>query len=250
MRVSDGVGDIGTIAALDVNAALAGLETARDGLSPDEAAHRLVVFGPNAVRSHRVRPLVILAHQFSNPIQLLLLAAAGVSMAVGERADAVIVTVIVMLSVVLGFVNELRSEQAVQALHDRVRHRCTVRRVTDIEVDVTDLVPGDLVRLELGQVVPADVRLVEVTALECDEAVMTGETMPVAKTTAASTPGDSPLDLASCALMGTIVQSARGRASSSPPAVRRPSGGSRCNSASGTSARRSNGASGRSRTCS
>jgi Mg2+-importing ATPase len=187
------------------------IESSIEGLTPEEATRRLVVFGPNAVRSHQVRPLVILGHQFANPIQLLLLAAAGVSMAVGERADAAIVTVIVLLSVVLGFVNELRSERAVEALHDRVRHRSTVRRGgVDVEVDVTDLVPGDLVRLELGQIVPADLRVVEANDLECDEAVLTGETLPVAKTVEAAAPGDSPLDLPSCALMGTIVRSGSG----------------------------------------
>ena len=79
-----------------------------------------------------------------------------------------------------------------------------------VEIDVTDLVPGDLVRLDLGQIVPADLRVVEATGLECDEAVLTGETMPVAKTVEAAAPGDSPLDLASCALMGTIVRSGSG----------------------------------------
>ncbi len=175
--------DLGAVAAMGVDDALALIETSTDGLSADEADRRLGVYGPNAVRSHRVRPLAILVHQFANPIQLLLLAAAAVSMAVGERADAAIVTVIVSLSVVLGFVNELRSERAVEALHDRVRHRCTVHRGgIDVEIDVTDLVPGDLVRLELGQIVPADLRVTEANDLECDEAVLTGETLPVAKT--------------------------------------------------------------------
>lgn len=202
---------IGVLAAMDVDPMLAAMETSRHGLTSQEAAQRLGAFGPNAVRSHQVRPLVILAHQFANPIQLLLLAAAGVSMAVGERSGAAIVTVIVLLSVVLGFVNELRSEQTVAALHDRVRHRCTVHRGgVDVEIDLTDLVPGDLARLELGQIVPADMRLIEVTALECDEAVLTGETLPVAKTAAPAPSGDSPLDLPSCALMGTIVRSGSG----------------------------------------
>jgi len=203
--------DIRAVAAMGVDDALESIETSMDGLTADEADRRLVLFGSNAVRSHRVRPLVILVHQLANPIQLLLLAAAAVSMVVGERAGAAIVTVIVSLSVVLGFVNELRSERAVEALHDRVRHRCTVHRgAVDVEIDVTDLVPGDLVRLELGQIVPADVRVVEANNLESDEAVLTGETLPVAKTVDAAVPGDSPLDLPSCALMGTIVQSGSG----------------------------------------
>ena len=120
---------LGELAALDVDQALDALGGSVHGLDRAEAARRLEVFGPNAVRSHRVRPFAILLRQFSNPIQLLLLGAAGVSLVVGERVDAAIVTVIVLLSVMLGFVTEFRSERAIEALHDRVRHRATVRRV-------------------------------------------------------------------------------------------------------------------------
>ncbi len=203
--------DLGDLAALDVGSALVALGSTGDGLTAAETALRIRTFGPNAVRSHRVRPIAVLIRQFANPIQMLLLGAAGVSLVVGQRTDAMIVTLIVLLSVLLGFVNELRSERAIEALHDRIRHRATVRRDgTDIEVDVTDLVPGDVVRLELGQLVPADLRLIEVTGLECDEAVLTGETIPVSKRVEAAPIGDSPLDLPSCALMGTIVRSGSG----------------------------------------
>ena len=199
------------LAALDVDSALVALDATVDGLTAADAAARMRVFGANAVRSHRVRPFRLLIRQFGNPIQLLLLGAAGVSLVVGQGTDAVIVTLIVLMSVMLGFVNELRSERAIAALHDRIRHRATVRRDGgDVEVDVTDLVPGDIVRLELGQLVPADLRLTAVTGLECDEAVLTGETIPVAKQVDAAPVGDSPLDLPSCALMGTIVRSGAG----------------------------------------
>jgi Mg2+-importing ATPase len=196
------------LAAGTVDGALRALDSSTTGLAADEVARRLRTFGPNAVRSHQVRPLAVLARQFANPIQLLLLAAAAVSMLVGERVDAVVVTVIVAISVAIGFANELRSERAIEALHDRVRHRCTVRRDGGTaEVDVTEIVPGDLVRIELGELVPADLRLTEVLGLECDEAVLTGETVPVPKRVEGAPPGDSPLDLPSCALMGTIVRS-------------------------------------------
>ena len=199
------------LAALDVDNCLVALGTRFDGLSNHEAADRLATYGPNAVRSHRVRPLVVLARQFANPVQGLLLGAAALSLLVGQRVDAAIVVVIVSLSVMLGFANELRSERAIADLHDRVRHRATVRRDgSDVEIDVTDLVPGDIVRLELGQLVPADVRLTDTTSLECDEAVLTGESMPVVKRSAAAPAGESPLDLPSCALMGTIVRSGSG----------------------------------------
>ena len=202
---------LGDLGAMDVGSAMVALGSTVDGLTAAETSVRSRTFGPNAVRSHRVRLVAVLIRQFANPIQMLLLGAAGVSLVVGQRTDAMIVTLIVLLSVLLGFVNELRSERAIEALHDRIRHRATVRRSgTDIEVDVTDLVPGDVVRLELGQLVPADLRLIEVTGLECDEAVLTGETIPVSKQVEAALTGDSPLDLPSCALMGTIVRSGSG----------------------------------------
>jgi Mg2+-importing ATPase len=202
---------LGELGAMTTAEALQALSSGDAGLAAAEAASRLQQYGPNAVRTHQVSPLAVLARQFANPVQILLLGAAVMSAAVGDRADAIIVVVIVALGVGLGFVNELRSEQAISALHDRVRHRATVRRDgVDIEVDVTALVPGDLVRLELGQLVPADVRLLSATELECDEAVLTGETVPVAKRSDAAAAGESALDLPSCAFMGTIVRSGTG----------------------------------------
>jgi Mg2+-importing ATPase len=88
------------------------------------------------------------------------------------------------LSVGLGFVNEYRAEKAAEALHDQIHHETVViRDGKPSMVDVTSLVPGDVVELQLGDVVPADVRLLEVTGLECDESVLTGESLPVDKTT-------------------------------------------------------------------
>ena len=86
------------------------------------------------------------------------------------------------MSVGLGFVNEYRAEKAAEALHAQIRHATLVLRDgAPVEVDVTDLVPGDIVELQLGDVVPADVRLLEATGLECDESVLTGESLPVDK---------------------------------------------------------------------
>jgi P-type Mg2+ transporter len=114
--------------------------------------------------------------------------------------------VIISLSVGLGFVNEYRAELAAEALHSQLRHRCTVRRDGAwTSRDLTDLVPGDVVQLELGAVVPADVRIVQANDVELDESMLTGESMPVEKDPAPA-PAPAALDaLTSCALMGTIV---------------------------------------------
>ena len=145
--------------------------------------------------------------QLRNPLLLLLLAAATVSAFVGQGTDAVIIAVIVTLSVGLGFFNEFRSEQAVAALHRQIRHTAlVVRDNVPQRVDVVALVPGDIVMLAMGDIVPADLRLLDVSELSCDEAVLTGESLPAEKGTAAVERGEG-----SCALMGTIVSEGTAR---------------------------------------
>jgi P-type Mg2+ transporter len=105
--------------------------------------------------------------------------------------------------VFVGFVNEYRAERAAEALHSQVKHRVTVLRDGGpVDVDVIDLVPGDVVRLSLGQIVSADIRLLHATGLECDESVLTGESLPVDKDVAAVEAGSSLADLTSCVLIG------------------------------------------------
>ncbi len=170
-------------ATLDPAAALAALGVAPgQGLSAADVEARRRQWGPNAVSSHRARFLPVLGHQLRSPLLALLLAAALASYFVGERSDAVIIGVIVGLSIGLGFVNEYRAEKAAEALHDQIRHEAVVLRSgRPARVDVTDLVPGDIVDLRLGDIVPADLRLLEVAGLECDESVLTGESLPVDK---------------------------------------------------------------------
>ena len=193
-------------ATLEVDELLGRLGSTADGLSAAEAGERLRAVGPNAVRTHHARAGAVLGRQLRSPLLILLLAAATVSFFVGERADAVIIGVIVSLSVGLGFFNEYRAELATEALHSQLRPRALVHRDGRwSSCDVTELVPGDVVRLELGAVVPADVRIMAPVELECDEAVLTGESMPVAKQRAAVALGAALGDVASCAFMGTVV---------------------------------------------
>ncbi|HYA09460.1 MAG TPA: HAD-IC family P-type ATPase, partial [Gaiellaceae bacterium] len=167
---------------------------------------------PNALRSHGARGWSVLARQLRNPLLILLLVAAAVSGATGSAADAGIIGAIVTLSVGLGFFNEYRSEKAVEALHSQIRRRATVERDgAASDVDVVDLVPGDVVALHVGDVVPADLRLVETSNLECDESVLTGEAAAAAKTTEPVEHTESPLDLPPVAFMGTIVHEGGGR---------------------------------------
>ena len=186
--------------------------SADQGLSGDEVLRRQAEYGPNAVASHKARVLAVLWHQLRSPLLGLLMAAAVVSFLVGERSDAVIIGVIVAVSVGLGFVNEYRAEKAAEALHSQIHHETVVLRDgRPVEVDVTVLVPGDVVELRLGDVVPADIRLLAVTGLECDESVLTGESLPVDKNPDPVPAGTPLAELAGCALMGTVVHADTGR---------------------------------------
>jgi Mg2+-importing ATPase len=185
---------------------------ADQGLSCAEVLRRQASYRPNVVSSHHARLLPVLWHQMRSPLLGLLLIAALASYFVGERSAAVIIGVIVGLSVGLGFVNEYRAEKAAQALHSQIPHQVVVIRAGKPDsVDVTALVPGDLVELRLGGIVPADLRLLEVTGLECDESALTGESLPVEKNTLAAPPATPLAELSGCALMGTVVHAGKGR---------------------------------------
>jgi P-type Mg2+ transporter len=188
------------------------LESTVSGLTPHEAALRLGRFGPNAIRSHGARPLAVLGRQVRNPLLILLAAATVTSLIVGERTNAIIILAIVGLSVGLGFFNEYRSERVVEALHASIRHlTLVVRDGTQLTVDVTELVPGDIVLLRTGDLVPADLRLLDARELECDEAVLTGEAMPKTKRAEPEQGADLiELGLRSIAYMGTTVRGGSG----------------------------------------
>ncbi|NUP54180.1 MAG: magnesium-translocating P-type ATPase [Catenulispora sp.] len=204
--------DVAAAAALPVESVLNAFAVTEDGLSSAEAARRLARFGPNAVASHRARFALVLWHQLRSPLLGLLLAAATASYFVGERTDALIIGAIVVLSVGLGFVNEYRAEKAAEALHSQIHHRALVLRDGHpVAVDVTAVVPGDLVDLRLGDIVPVDLRLTAGSGLECDESALTGESLPVDKDTAPVPAGTPLADLTGCALMGTVVHAGGGR---------------------------------------
>ena len=203
--------DLATAAAAAPQEVLKRLGSSDSGLSATEAANRLGRYGPNVVGVHRVRALAVLWSQLRNPLLLLLLAAAGVSGLTGDPTDAIIIAVIVALSVGLGFVNEYRAAMAVEQLHERIRREAVVwRDGRQRSVDVTRLVPGDVVALRIGDIVPADIRLLQADQLECDESVLTGESLPVSKDVAPVV-GRADADLSSCVFMGTIVQQGSGR---------------------------------------
>lgn len=181
------------------------------GLSADHLAAARRRWGPNAIRQHHASALRVLARQVNSPLMLLLAATAAISAILGDGTDAGIIAVILLASVGLGFANEFRAERTAASLHDRIRHTTVVVRAgTVAEVDVTALVPGDVVRLQMGQIVPADVRLLTSHALECDESMISGESVSVEKSTEPVIGERTIADLPNCALMGTVVTAGSG----------------------------------------
>lgn len=200
-------------AALSRDEVLARLEVGAIGLTAGESARRLAALGPNAVLTHRLRWWAVLGRQLRSALLLLLLVTALISFFVGDRSDALIIGVILLVSVGLGFANEYRAQLAAEALHTQIRHEVVVRRDDRAEVvDIRQLVPGDMVRLSMGAIVPADVRVLAAVGLECDESILTGESQASEKSPDAVAAGTDLGDMHSCAFMGTIVQGGSGDA--------------------------------------
>jgi len=204
--------DLADAARRPVDEVLHGLVSCDTGLGTSQAVRRLATFGPNVLPARPVTAFGILRAQLRNPLLGLLLAAAGVSAFTGGVTDAAIVAAIALLGVGLGFVNEYRAARAVAALHGDIHHRTLVwRDGSQRELDIGVLVPGDVVALRVGDIVPADLRIIATDQLECDEAVLTGESIAAAKTAAPVEQTGSAIDLASCAFMGTVVHQGAGR---------------------------------------
>lgn len=164
-------------------------------------------YGPNAIEQRRARAWGVLAAQFKNPFLILLIGTALLSIWLHDSSDAVIILSIVVLSVGLSFFNEYASARAVEDLRARVARKAVVMRDGSFRsIDVALLVPGDVVKLDVGDIVPADIRLIESHELECDESSLTGEPLPASKSASPTPESESSLDLASCAYSGTVVK--------------------------------------------
>ncbi|MGC8201992.1 cation-translocating P-type ATPase [Aliiroseovarius sp. PTFE2010] len=155
------------------------------GLSESEIAARRQKYGVNSLRRHATQsPLSILLHQFKGVIVWLLGAAAGLSLYLGDLVEAAAIGVVLLINGAIGFITELRAARSMEALHKIAQVKTRVRRDgQDRMVDAQDLVPGDIVLLEAGDIVTADMRLLTASGLHVDESVLTGESMPVAKQT-------------------------------------------------------------------
>ena len=201
---------------LEVTAVLSHLSVSPEqGLNAAEAAARLEQYGANElVEAHRRTALMILLAQFTSPLVLVLLAAAGLSAVVHDVSDAVVIGVILLLNGVIGFVQEHRADQSMKALQQLTIPTVRVRRDgAEAAIPATTLVPGDLVLLQPGDLAPADARVVTAANLRLDESALTGESEPVEKTEESLLPADAPLaERTNMLYQGTAVVYGRGEA--------------------------------------
>jgi Ca2+-transporting ATPase len=188
---------------------------ARDlGLSSSEAARRLAEVGPNELRrGDAASPWGILSEQLTSPIVLLMLAAALVSGVLREAADAIAIAAIVVINAIVGFLQEYRAERAVLALRSMTAPRArVVRDGQQATVPATEVVPGDVLVLEAGDVVAADARLGSAYALSANEAPLTGESTPVEKSSSPAAPGAPLAERHDHVFLGTSISAGTGRA--------------------------------------
>lgn len=184
------------------------------GLTEDEAKRRLEKYGYNELKKEEgVSPFTLFINQFKNILIIILLVAIALSALVGEVVDAAIIGVIVIFCAALGFVQEYRAERALEALKKMLSPTITVLRGgKEEDIPSKELVPGDVLLLEAGDKIPADARLVENHSLRCDEAPLTGESVPVGKDIK-PLPEDVPMgDRKNTVFTGTTVTYGRGKA--------------------------------------
>src|ERR1700722_15320549 len=203
-----------TFWSLDSNTALQLLLCSDTGLSTGAAQERLKTYGPNSLKgASRSSAILLFLSQFKSPITLLLIARALLSMGLGDLTDAVIILVIILISSVLGFWQEKGAAHAVEELLKMVQIRCRlVREGAEKEWPMETVVPGEIVVLSAGDVIPGDSLILDSRELFIDEAAFTGETFPVEKN-AGIVAADTPLSGRSNTLfMGSHVISGRARA--------------------------------------
>lgn len=197
---------------MDANAVLQALHSLRHGLSQAEVEYRLQRFGPNILPQQKSPGIVqVFLRQFLNPLIYILLLATVVSLSLRELADAVFILVVLLINAIIGTIQEYAAERSAAALQRLVTTATRVERSGEAyEIDAAGLVPGDVVLLESGDKVPADLRLISAHGLSVDESLLTGESLTVRKQADLLLDAQTPVvERANCAFAGTMVTHGR-----------------------------------------
>ena len=198
------------MARADTAAVLQKLASRPEGLSQAEADARLKQVGPNEIaREKRQSPLMRLLDNVKNPLVILLVALGVISFLTGDLRAMVVIFVMVVLGVVLRFFQEMRADNAAEKLQAMVSNTATVvRGGVEAEIPLKLLVPGDIIHLAAGDMVPADVRLLSAKDLFLNQAALTGEALPVERKADPAPPDvENPLDLPNLCFLGSNVES-------------------------------------------
>ncbi len=168
---------------LSIQDALSKLNTTQHGLSFEEVSSRQQQFGLNALQEKKSKPAwLIFVFQFKDFMIALLIAAAIVSGVIGDLADTIIILLIVSLNAIIGFLQEFNAEKAMESLRKLAEvHTICIRDGQSINIPAAELVPGDIIPLEAGNIIPADIRFLETYSLQVNESALTGESVPVYK---------------------------------------------------------------------
>jgi Ca2+-transporting ATPase len=200
--------------ALEIEETMKQLEAKETGLSQEEAQKRLQQYGPNELQKEkRSSPIKMFLEQFTDILIIILLIATALSVAIGEIIDAIVILAIVLATAILGFVEEFRSEKAVEALKKMTAPTAMVLRDgREVKIPAGQIVPGDIMLLYTGDKIPADARILKSFNLKIDEAPLTGESSPVNKNIELCG-AEAPLnDRRNMVFTGTIVVYGRGEA--------------------------------------
>lgn len=200
--------------SISSNEAIEALNANPDGLGRDEVAERLKIYGHNSLPKPKPTGVAVyFIRQFLSPLIYILLLAAIVSILLGEWQDSIFIFIVLLANSAIGTVQEYSAERSAEALRNLVRTRTRVfRNGEEFELDSEELVPGDIVLLESGGKVPADIRLISAQGLEVDESLLTGESLPDSKDPSLILDPKTPLgDRENMAFAGSLITSGRGR---------------------------------------
>ncbi len=206
--------------ALDEKNILEFLKTEITGLTTEEARKRLYEYGPNELESGKKKSkLILLMDQFRNPIILILIGAALISLIANKLISAYVILIVIIFNTFIGFFQEYKAEKSLEALKSMASPEAEVLRdcldfggCTEKRIKTREIVPGDILLLDAGDIIPADARLFETVNLEIDESILTGESMPVLKNNTTLNKELTVAERRNIAFSGTVVTKGRGKA--------------------------------------
>lgn len=183
------------------------LETSKEGLSAATAEANLLRYGLNKIQENKHNLFILFLLQFKSPLVYVLVAAAVLSLFLGNIHEGVLIFIIILVNSLIGFLQEIKALTSIKALQKLTESKTQVKRNNKtLLISSTELVPGDVIILSEGDIVPADIRLFNTMGLIIDESILTGESMPVEKEANLTLPLETlPYEMVNMALSGTTV---------------------------------------------